>query len=83
MTAETLDTTGAVPLDVRGLNCPLPVLKARKAIGRIAVGERLLIEATDPMTLVDVPHFCAEAGHHLVGRDTVDGVMRYLVERGR
>lgn len=80
---EALDATGATVLDLRGLNCPLPVLKARKAMQRIAPGDRLLLETTDPMTAVDVPHYCNEAGHRLLGQDRVGDVMRYLLEKGR
>jgi tRNA 2-thiouridine synthesizing protein A len=73
---------GATLLDLRGLLCPLPVLKARKAIGRVAPGARLLIEATDPMSAIDVPHFCAENGHRLVASDKDGDLFRFVVERG-
>ena len=49
-------------VDARGLACPLPVLKARKALLGLAPGQRLLLEATDEMAAIDVPHFCNEAG---------------------
>lgn len=73
----------AATVDARGLNCPLPVLKARKAISRIAVGERLLVETTDPLAVIDVPHFCSENGHRLVGQEVDGEVRRFLIERGR
>ncbi len=57
-------------LDARGLLCPLPVLKARKRLGALAPGAVLRVLADDPAALVDIPHFCAEAGHALVGRRT-------------
>jgi tRNA 2-thiouridine synthesizing protein A len=69
-------------LDARGVACPLPVLKARKALLGLSPGERLLVEATDPMAAIDVPHFCNEAGHRLVATDLVQGVRRFLIERG-
>lgn len=69
-------------LDVRGLLCPLPVLKARKAIGRLRAGDRLLVEATDPMAAIDIPHFCTENGHRLVSVERGDEVQRYLIEKG-
>ena len=50
-------------LDLRGLLCPLPVLKARKALEAMASGEVLRVTATDPMSAIDMPHFCAEQGH--------------------
>lgn len=53
-------------LDARGLRCPLPVLKARKRLEQIAPGGVLEVLADDPAAWIDVPHFCAEAGHELV-----------------
>ena len=69
-------------VDARGLKCPLPVLKARKGLAGLAPGGRLLIEATDPMAAIDLPHFCREAGHRLVATATEDGVLRFLIARG-
>lgn len=76
-----IDDPGAVRLDLKGLNCPLPVLKTRRALARMAPGARLLVEATDPMAAIDMPHFCTEAGHRLVGRATDGPVLRFLIER--
>lgn len=53
-------------LDLKGLNCPLPVLKARRALARLPAGTRLAVEATDPMSAIDIPHMCAEDGHDLI-----------------
>ena len=53
-------------LDAKGLLCPLPVLKARKRLQALISGQVLRMEADDPAAIVDVPHFCAEAGHELV-----------------
>ena len=57
---------GEPDLDVRGLLCPLPVLKARKRLLSMVQGERLTMLADDPAAQIDVPHFCAEAGHLLI-----------------
>ena len=76
------DWTGAHVIDARGLACPLPVLKARKALAAFAVGARLVVEATDPVAAIDIPHFCAEAGHRLVASERSDGVWRFLIEKG-
>jgi tRNA 2-thiouridine synthesizing protein A len=70
-------------LDARGLNCPLPVLKARKAIGALPVGARMVIEATDQLASLDIPHFCSEDGHRLVARETDGRILRFTIERGR
>ena len=56
-------------LDVTGLLCPLPVLKARKALQSIPAGELLVVIATDPAAAIDIPHFCSESGHELVSSD--------------
>lgn len=53
-------------LDVRGMRCPLPVLKARKALAVMAPGEEIEILATDPAARIDFRHFCDSTGHRLV-----------------
>ena len=68
-------------LDATGLLCPLPVLKARKRLQALNAGERLRMRADDPAAVIDVPHFCAQAGHRLV-ESTQDGdVQIYLIEK--
>lgn len=67
--------------DLRGLNCPLPVLKARKRLSEMAVGAQLWVETTDPLAVIDVPHFCREAGHMLVETETVKGGHRFLIAK--
>ncbi len=59
-------------LDVTGLLCPLPVLKARKRLQTMASGEELVVIASDPMSAIDMPHFCMEQGHQLLSQ-TQDG----------
>ena len=54
-----------VQLDLSGLLCPLPVLKARKRLNAMASGDFLIVKATDPMAAIDIPHFCTEQGHAL------------------
>ncbi|EPX80218.1 sulfurtransferase TusA family protein [Litoreibacter arenae] len=68
-------------LDALGLLCPLPVLKARKRLQALASGQVLRVLADDPAALIDMPHFCAEAGHELVGV-TEDGAHHiYLLRK--
>lgn len=69
-------------LDALGLLCPLPVLKLRKRMQPLAVGEVIALNADDPAAIVDVPHFCAEAGHELVEMIDQGAVQRYLVRKG-
>lgn len=73
-------------LDAIGLECPLPVLKARKRLSAMRPGERLLVLATDPMAAIDLPHLCTEDGHTLLSRASEKrhgmAVLAFLVERG-
>jgi tRNA 2-thiouridine synthesizing protein A len=65
-------SAGAAPsasvttLDLTGLKCPLPVLKARRQISQMAAGERLDVMADDPAAPLDFEHFCSTGGHALV-----------------
>lgn len=52
-------------LDLRGLRCPQPVLRAKKALRSLDVGAALVMECTDPLTVIDVPHFVNQTGHVL------------------
>jgi len=76
------DWSHDVGLDLRGLACPMPVLKTRKALQRLAPGDRLLVEATDPLAAIDIPHFVSQSGDRLVAEATEDGVYRCVIERG-
>lgn len=70
-------------IDARGLLCPLPVLRLRKALAAVMPGARIALVATDAAAAIDVPHFCAQAGHRLIGtRDIAPGQTEYTVERG-
>ncbi len=76
------DWTADATLDTSGFACPLPVLKARKALLGMAPRARLLVTATDPVSAIDMPNFCREAGHRLVSADTAGVPLRFLIERG-
>lgn len=69
-------------LDLRGLKCPLPVLKAKKAMKSLQTGNRIWLETTDPLAVLDVPAFCNEDGHQLVQTIEADEFHRFLVEHG-
>lgn len=68
--------------DLRGLKCPLPVLRARKRLSRMSPGERLWLETTDPLASIDIPAFCNEDGHRLIETQAVSYGHRFLIERG-
>ena len=71
-----------VEVDCEGLLCPLPVLRARKRLIGMAPGAVLCLRATDAMAAVDLPHFCAEAGHEFLGTEVQGTVTRYFIRRG-
>lgn len=69
-------------LDCEGLLCPLPVLRLRKRLLSLPKGAVVCLRATDPMAAIDLPHFCAEAGHHYLGHETEGPVTLHLIRRG-
>jgi tRNA 2-thiouridine synthesizing protein A len=73
--------TKPVVLDLRGLACPLPALKTRRAMNRVAPGDRLVVETTDPLAAVDIPHLCAEEDHLLVSAERDGRVLRFTIEK--
>jgi tRNA 2-thiouridine synthesizing protein A len=68
--------------DLKGLNCPLPVLKARRRLADMPSGAQLWLETTDPLAVIDIPAFCQDHGHRLVHSEAQAGGHRFLVERG-
>ena len=68
-------------LDAKGLNCPLPVLKAKKAINGLQPGDTLEILATDPGSVEDFKAFSRATGHELVESGEEAGVFRFLFRK--
>ena len=68
-------------LDLRGLKCPLPALMARKKLAALSPGETILVLASDPLSVVDIPHMCAEEGHMLIEKESAAGQHRFLIRR--
>lgn len=68
--------------DLRGLNCPLPVLKIRKRLVETDKGSVLVAETTDPLAVIDIPHFCKEYGHDMLACDKVEGGHRFTIRNG-
>ncbi len=60
----------------------MPVLKLRKRLGPLDAGDCMRLRADDPAAVIDVPHFCAEAGHALVETAQEGDVQIYLVRKG-
>ena len=75
-------TNWDIEIDCEGLLCPLPVLRARKRLLALAPGTVVRVRTTDAMALVDLPHFCAEAGHGYLGAEPDGAVTLHLIRRG-
>lgn len=69
-------------LDCEGLLCPLPVLRARKRLLGLAPGTVLRVRASDAMAAVDLPHFCAQAGHEYLGATPCGTATAHYLRRG-
>jgi len=68
-------------LDTKGLNCPLPILKAKKALTAMSAGETLEVLSTDPGSVKDFAAFARTTGHELIDHDESDGVFRFVLKR--
>jgi len=69
-------------IDAKGLNCPLPILKTKKAIGEVPVGGTLEVLTTDPGAVGDFQAFSETTGHPLLEQSETAGVFRFLLKRG-
>ncbi len=69
-------------LDVTGLDCPMPILRTKRELVRLATGEVLLVRATDPHSVVDFLAFTEKTAHRMVEHWDDDGVYHFLVEKG-
>jgi tRNA 2-thiouridine synthesizing protein A len=66
-------------LDLRGLNCPQPVLRAKKTLRTIPVGGILVLECTDPLTMIDIPHFVNQTGHTLAAQEQLGSLYLFRI----
>jgi len=73
--------TTTATLDAKGLICPLPVLRARRALRDLPADAVLVMEATDPASKADVPAFCAATGHVLEGAAEANGVFTFRIRK--
>ena len=60
-------------VDATGLQCPLPVLRLQKALRALGAGEQVTLLASDPMAMIDVPHFCGQHGHMMMHHESQAG----------
>lgn len=68
-------------LDARGLNCPLPILRAKKALGEIQSGQVLRVVATDPGSVKDFAAFCKQTGHALLSQSQSDKEFTFFMQK--
>jgi tRNA 2-thiouridine synthesizing protein A len=75
------DNAGLITMDLTGLKCPLPVLKARRQIGQMPAGGILVVIADDPAAPLDFDHFCQTGGHDLLESVAKDGVFTMRIAK--
>jgi tRNA 2-thiouridine synthesizing protein A len=69
-------------IDTRGLNCPLPILRTKKALARLTSGQILVVLTTDPHAVRDFQAFCQQTGNGLLAQETrTEGVVAHYVQR--
>lgn len=68
-------------LDLRGLKCPLPALRARKALSGMAADDVLVLECTDPLTAIDIPNLTRQTGDHLENSSRAGGVLVFRIRK--
>ncbi|MCA0320117.1 MAG: sulfurtransferase TusA family protein [Proteobacteria bacterium] len=78
---DAASPAGETRLDLKGLKCPLPALKARKALTRLPAGALLIVDCTDPMAAIDIPNLVRETGDALEGQERTDGVLSFRIRK--
>jgi tRNA 2-thiouridine synthesizing protein A len=68
-------------LNLRGLKCPLPALRTRKALSKAAAGDVLVVECTDPLAEIDIPHLLRETGDGLQGIERQDQLLIFSIRK--
>jgi tRNA 2-thiouridine synthesizing protein A len=75
------DTADALTLDLRGLKCPLPALRTRKALSRMQPGAALVVECTDPLAEIDIPNLVRETGDMLEDTSRSNDVLVFRIRK--
>ena len=76
-----MDRSDAILIDLRGLKCPLPVMKTDRRMRDFVSRTRFVVLATDPLAAIDLPHFCSEKGHLLLSSSRDGDVLRFEIEK--
>ncbi|MCB1792270.1 MAG: sulfurtransferase TusA family protein [Gammaproteobacteria bacterium] len=74
-------TDNVQTLDARGLNCPLPILRTKKALATMAAGDVLEITATDPGSLKDLDSFCGQTGNEMLSSEQKGGEFLFRIRK--
>ncbi len=69
-------------LNAEGLNCPLPIIKAKKALKGMSAGQVLAITSTDPGSIADFAAFCNQTGDSLLSSDTAGNIYSFEIKKG-
>ena len=77
-----MSSKGSLLVDASGLKCPMPVLKIQKALRSLGQGARLTLIATDPMSYIDVRHFCETNNHILMSAEEENDTFTYKIRKG-
>jgi tRNA 2-thiouridine synthesizing protein A len=75
------DTTGATIIDLRGLKCPLPALRTRRALSRLPAGATIVVECTDPLAEIDIPNLVRETGDDLLDKARREDVLVFRIRK--
>ena len=68
-------------MNLRGLKCPLPVLRLRKRLTSLKSGDLIVAECTDPLTTIDIPNLLQQTGDNLEGQSETDGVLTFRIRK--
>jgi tRNA 2-thiouridine synthesizing protein A len=78
---KAIDSMSESKVNMRGLKCPLPALKTRKLLSKMAMGEVLVIECTDPLTTIDIPNLIRETGDTLESSGKKGRVLTFKIRK--
>ncbi len=70
-----------IKLDTRGMSCPMPIIKTRKALQGMQKGQVIEVLADDPGALEDFPAFCEQTGDEFLGKEEIDEYFRFYIKK--
>jgi tRNA 2-thiouridine synthesizing protein A len=78
---KAIDSMSESTVNMRGLKCPLPALKTRKLLSKMAAGEVLVVECTDPLTTIDIPNLIRETGDKIESSTKKGRVLTFRIRK--